>query len=83
MIINLDSTVAANSVKEYCFDESGKFVTDNQEYELYRNEFVLTTKAELPITLDETESILLNLPAPGRRQTLYFFSRICRVLCFC
>ena len=25
----------------------------------------------------------LNLPAPGRRQTLYFFLRICRVLCFC
>ena len=25
----------------------------------------------------------LNLPAPGRCQTLYFFFQICRVLCFC
>ena len=25
----------------------------------------------------------INLPAPGRRHTLYFFLRICRVLCFC
>ena len=24
----------------------------------------------------------LNLPAPGRRQTLYFLLRVCRVLCF-
>jgi hypothetical protein len=25
----------------------------------------------------------LNLPAPGRRQTLYFALRLSRVLCFC
>ena len=25
----------------------------------------------------------LNLPAPGRCQTLYFIFRFCRVLCFC
>ena len=25
----------------------------------------------------------LDLPAPGRRQTLYFALRLCRVLCFC
>jgi hypothetical protein len=24
-----------------------------------------------------------DLPAPGRRQTLYFLLRVCRVLCFC
>ena len=24
----------------------------------------------------------VNLPAPGRRQTLYFLLRVCRVLCF-
>ena len=25
----------------------------------------------------------INLPAPGRRHTLYFILRFCRVLCFC
>ena len=28
-------------------------------------------------------TVFLNLPAPGRRQTLYFLLRVCRVLCFC
>ncbi len=28
-------------------------------------------------------SPFLNLPAPGRCQTLYFILRFCRVLCFC
>ena len=27
-------------------------------------------------------TVFLNLPAPGRRQTLYFLLRVCRVLCF-
>ena len=26
---------------------------------------------------------LVNLPALGRRQTLYFLLRVCRALCFC
>ena len=27
-------------------------------------------------------TFFLNLPTPGRRQTLYFHLRVCRVLCF-
>ena len=33
--------------------------------------------------LTEVITAFLNLPAPGRCQTLYFIFRICRVLCFC
>ena len=32
--------------------------------------------------LDYSMTSPLNLPAPGRRQTLYFVFRLCRVLCF-
>ena len=32
--------------------------------------------------LPERMTSPLNLPAPGRRQTLYFVLRLCRVLCF-
>lgn len=45
-------------VKDYRFDESGEFVTDDSEYLLHRNECVLTTKADLPVTLEGAESIL-------------------------
>ena len=30
----------------------------------------------------EELTVPLNLPAPGRRHTLYFLLRVCRVLCF-
>jgi hypothetical protein len=33
--------------------------------------------------LPEEMTSPLNLPAPGRRQTLYVILRFCRVLCFC
>ena len=44
--------------KNYHFDESGKFVTEDTEYLLQKNEFVLTTTVELPVVIDEAESIL-------------------------
>ena len=31
----------------------------------------------------EERTSLVNLPALGRRQTLYFLLRVCRALCFC
>lgn len=48
-------------VKTYQFDENGKFVTNDTEYVLERNQYVLTTKAELPVLIDgeELECILL------------------------
>lgn len=45
-------------VKTYQFDEDGKFVTEDEEYELLKNSYVLTTMADLPILLEETESVL-------------------------
>ena len=45
-------------VKNYRFDENRKFITEDTEYVLQRNEFVLTTTVDLPVTLDQTESTL-------------------------
>lgn len=47
-------------VKNYFFDESGAFVTNDTEHQLSKNTFVLTTKAELPVLLEGKES---SLPA--------------------
>jgi hypothetical protein len=46
-------------VKNYHFDENGKFITEDSEYILQRNEFVLTTTADLPVVIDDAESVLL------------------------
>ncbi len=45
-------------VKNYNFDETGKLVTEDEEYILEKNTVVLTTKVDLPIVLDETEAVL-------------------------
>lgn len=45
-------------VKNYYFDDNGRFVTDDTEFLLHRNEYVLTTTKSLPVTLDNVESIL-------------------------
>ncbi|MBQ8856696.1 MAG: DUF3298 domain-containing protein [Lachnospiraceae bacterium] len=45
-------------VKKYYFDENNEFVTEDTEYSLHRNEFVLTTTVDLPIILNESESVL-------------------------
>ena len=45
-------------VKNYHFDTFGKLVTEDEEYILEKNTVVLTTKVDLPIALDETESVL-------------------------
>ncbi len=44
--------------KVYYFNEEGEFVTDDQEYLLSRNDFVLTTMVELPVILEGNENIL-------------------------
>jgi hypothetical protein len=46
-------------VKNYHFDENGKFITEDSEYILQRNEFVLTTTTDLPVVIDDAESVLL------------------------
>ena len=45
-------------VKNYYFDENGRLITDDTEYELRRNSYALTTLVDLPVLIDETESIL-------------------------
>lgn len=45
-------------LKTYQFDEDGKLVTEDEEYELLKNSYALTAMADLPIMLEETESIL-------------------------
>lgn len=47
-------------MKTYRFDENGKLTTSDAEYVLERNQYVLTTKTDLPVVLDgeERESIL-------------------------
>jgi len=52
-----------SGVKTYTFDGKGGFFTADTEYQLWQNEYVLTTKTDLPVTLDGTESIL---PAGSR-----------------
>lgn len=47
-------------IKNYHFDENGQFVTYETEYLLQRNSFVLTTKVDIPVTLEGAES---SLPA--------------------
>lgn len=45
-------------VKNYYFDENGDFVTEDTEYILQKNEFVLTTTVDLPVVLEDAENIL-------------------------
>lgn len=45
-------------IKTYRFDENGEFGTEDEEYILHRNDFVLTTTQNISVTLDDTESIL-------------------------
>ncbi len=45
-------------IKNYHFDESGKFVTEDTEFSLHRNQYVLTSKVDLPVTLEGMESTL-------------------------
>ena len=47
-------------VKNYHFDENGKLVTEDKEYQLEKNSYALTTTVELPVLMDgeETESTL-------------------------
>ena len=45
-------------VKKYHFDENLEFVTEDPEYCLHNNEFVLTTTVDLPVTLEGAESTL-------------------------
>lgn len=47
-----------HGLKNYRFDENGKFVTEDTEYLLAKNEMVLTTKTDIPVILEEMESIL-------------------------
>lgn len=54
--INLLGTYGG--VKTYHFDENGGFSTEDTEYVLKRNEFLLTTTVDLPVTLDEAPSTL-------------------------
>lgn len=65
--INSDSVVMESwvyllgtygGVKTYQFDENGEFGTEDTEYVLHRNEFVLTTTTSIPVTLDGAESTL-------------------------
>lgn len=47
-------------VKTYSFQDGEHFVTEDMEYLLERNQYVLTTKTDLPVQLEgeETESVL-------------------------
>ena len=45
-------------IKTYYFNENGEFVTDDTEYLLHKNNYVLTTAVDLQVTLDEAESTL-------------------------
>lgn len=47
-----------SGVKTYRFAENGGFTTEDTEYALNRNEYVLTTTVDLPVTLDEVENTL-------------------------
>lgn len=45
-------------VKDYHLNEKQEFVTEDAEFKLYNNKFVLTTLVDLPVVLEETDSIL-------------------------
>ena len=45
-------------VKKYHFDENLKFVTEDTEYVLHNNDFVLTTITDLPVTLEGADGTL-------------------------
>ncbi len=47
-----------SGIKTYTFDGKGGFFTADTEYQLWQNEYVLTTKTDLPVTLEGTESTL-------------------------
>ena len=44
--------------KNYHFDEDGNFVTEDTEYILGRNDYALTTTVELPVSINDVESML-------------------------
>jgi hypothetical protein len=44
--------------KNYHFDEDGNFVTEDTEYILRRNDYALTTTVELPVSINDVESML-------------------------
>ena len=44
--------------KNYHFDEEGNFVTEDTEYIFRRNDYALTTTAELPVFINDMESTL-------------------------
>lgn len=44
--------------KTYHFAENGMLVTEDSEYELKNNAYVLTTKTGIPVTIDDTENTL-------------------------
>lgn len=54
--VNLLGTYSG--IKTYTFDENGGFTTEDTEYLLQKNEYVLTTAVDLPITLEGAESTL-------------------------
>lgn len=54
--INLLGTY--RGMKTYTFDEKGEFSSADEEYDLVRNQIVLTTTVDLPVTLEGTESTL-------------------------
>lgn len=45
-------------MKNYHFDKNRKLITEDEEYQLLNNSYVLKTTVDLPVVLDETESIL-------------------------
>ena len=45
-------------MKNYRFDNNRKLITEDEEYQLLNNSYVLKTTVDLPVLLDETESIL-------------------------
>lgn len=42
----------------YHFTEEGKLLTEDMEYQLVENDFVLTTTTDLPVSMEEQETIL-------------------------
>lgn len=60
METRIDFLGSYGGMKTYRFDGNGRLATDDTEYVLERNRYVLTSKTDLPVLLDgeETESTL-------------------------
>ena len=52
-----------SGIKYYTIDKKDGFCTEEKEFRLHKNDFVLTTTVDLPVTLEGAESIL---PAGSR-----------------